>query len=180
MENPRKTTNIDVMDNQAPHVVLGRDRVADSHPVKVVAPEALPDAHPIDFHALGLAGVVDRLAERIRGTGLNVELEVLHTDAEIDRRTAMLLYRATDELFRNILARAAATEVKVRLQAASQGIQVCIQHDGIGVHDELMLSAEPMEGGLRNLLHVVGLGGGYIRVESNPEATSITIKLPLH
>jgi two-component system sensor histidine kinase UhpB len=152
----------------------------DSHPVKVlVASNGFRDAHPLDFHALGLAGVIDRLAARMRLVGLMVALDVEPADADIDRRTAILLYRATDELFRNILTHAVAREVKIRLQVAPGAVQVCIQDDGIGFHGKGMLSGEPPEGGLRKLHRVVSAAGGHMDVQSSPETgTRVTVQLP--
>ncbi|MBT2549589.1 sensor histidine kinase [Arthrobacter sp. ISL-65] len=153
----------------------------DSHPVKVlVASDGLVDAHPFDFHALGLAGVIDRLAVRMRSAGLRVALEVGHAEAEIDRRSAILLYRATDELFRNIMAHARAQEVKILLQVAPGAIQLRIQDDGIGFHCKRLLSEEAAEGGLRKLHRVIGRAGGYLDVESSRETgTCVTVQLPL-
>ncbi|MDQ1059878.1 two-component system sensor histidine kinase UhpB [Arthrobacter globiformis] len=153
----------------------------DSHPVKVVmAFDGLVDAHPLDFHALGLAGVIDQLAVRMRSVGLKVALEVGHGEAEIDRRSAILLYRATDELFRNIVAHALAQEVKILLQVAPGAIQLSIQDDGVGFHGKRLLSEEATDGGLRKLHRVIGRAGGYLDVESSTETgTCVTVQLPL-
>jgi signal transduction histidine kinase len=153
----------------------------DAHPVKViVASDGLVDAHPFDFHALGLAGVIDQLAVRMRSVGLKVALEVGHADAEVDRRSAILLYRATDELFRNILAHSLAQEVKVLLHVAPGTIQLSVQDDGTGFHGKRLLSEEAAEGGLRKLHRVIGRAGGYLDVESSTETgTCVTVQLPL-
>lgn len=152
----------------------------DSHPVKMlVASNGFLDAHPLDFHALGLAGVIDRLAARMRSNGLKVALEVGPADAEIDRRIAILLFRATDELLRNILAHGVACEVTILLQVAPGTIQLCIQHDGTGFHRKRMLSGESTEGGLWKLHRAVSAAGGYMDVQSSRETgTCITVQLP--
>jgi signal transduction histidine kinase len=154
----------------------------DAHPVKVVmAPDGLEDAHPFDFHALGLAGVIDQLAAvRMRSVGLKVALEVGHAEAEVDRRSAILIYRATDELFRNIVAHSLAQEVKVLLHVAPGSIQLSVQDDGTGFHGKRLLSEEAAGGGLRKLHRVIGRAGGYLDVESSEESgTCVTVQLPL-
>ncbi|MFC9350497.1 sensor histidine kinase [Arthrobacter sp. NPDC057013] len=167
------------MSSEHPDSPLGP--LIDSHPVKVaVTSDVVVDVHPFDFHALGLAGVIDRLAARMRSVGLKVALEVGHAEAEIDRRIAILLYRVTDELFRNIVAHALAQEVKILLQVAPGAIELSVQDDGTGFHGNRLLSTEAAEGGLRKLHRAVGRAGGYLDVRSSEETgTCVTVQLPL-
>ncbi|WP_354263271.1 ATP-binding protein [Arthrobacter sp. OAP107] len=90
----------------------------------------------------------------------------------------MSLYRATDEIFRNILAHAVARKVAVRLKVEPGSVRVCVQDDGVGF--DRSPSGDATEGGLRRLQREVSLAGGYLDVQSRPgTGTFVIVQLPL-
>lgn len=140
----------------------------------------LTDTHPVDFNTLGVAGAIDRLALALRERGTKVCLETPHQWMEVDRQSAMLLYRAAQELLSNIYKFAEASAVTVRLACVSHSIELKITDDGVGF-DECAASRGRHAGmGLRLLRLAVGSAGGGMTVDSSAGAgTSVTITLPL-
>ncbi|GAP54976.1 hypothetical protein AHiyo6_15410 [Arthrobacter sp. Hiyo6] len=57
----------------------------------------ITDRGPVDFHALGLAGCIDRLAAPLRQQGTTVLWETPHHGVEVPAGCASLLYHAAQE-----------------------------------------------------------------------------------
>lgn len=140
----------------------------------------LTDTQPVDFDALGVAGAIDRLAFALREHGTEVILEAPHHWMVVDRRSAMLLYRAAQELLSNTYKFAGASTVTVRLASLSHAIQLKVTDDGSGFDERTASSARHGGMGLRLLRIAVGAAGGETAVNSGPGAgTCVTVKLPL-
>jgi two-component system NarL family sensor kinase len=140
----------------------------------------LTDTKPVDFHALGVAGAIDRITLPLRERGTAVRLETPHHGMEIDEQLATLLYRAAQELLSNIYTSAAASAVTVRLGCVSHAVQLKITDDG-GGFDVLAASSGRHGGmGLRLLRLTVGNAGGEMTIDSSAATgTCVTITLPL-
>lgn len=140
----------------------------------------LTDTHPVDFYALGVAGAIDRLALPLRERGTAVRLETPHHGMEVDRQSAVLLYRAAQELLSNIYKFTDASAVTVRLGCISHGIQLKVTDDGVGFDVRQATSAKHSGWGLRLMHLTVGLAGGEMTIESSAGAgTCVTVTLPL-
>lgn len=140
----------------------------------------LTDTRPVDFDALGVAGAIDRLAFALRERGTEVFLEAPHHWMEVDRKCAMLLYRAAQELLSNIYKFAAASSVTVRLASLSHAVQLKVTDDGGGFDEHTASSGRHGGMGLRLLRLAVGAAGGEMTVDSRPATgTCVTIRLPL-
>ena len=134
----------------------------------------------MDFGTLGVAGAIDRLALALRERGMEVRLETPHHWMEVDRQTAILLYRAAQELLSNIYKFAEASTVTVRLACVSHAVQLKVTDDGGGFDARAAGSGKHAGVGLRLLGLAVGTAGGTMAVESSPGAgTCVTITLPL-
>jgi two-component system, NarL family, sensor histidine kinase UhpB len=143
----------------------------------------LTDTHPVDFHALGVSGAIDRLTLPLRERGTAVHLETPHHGMEVDRQSATLLYRAAQELLSNVYKFAQASAVTVRLgcvtQGTSHGIQLKVSDDGCGFDVPAAMACRHAGKGLRLMQMAVVLAGGEMAIDSSAAGTCVTITLPL-
>jgi two-component system NarL family sensor kinase len=154
------------------------------HSDEVVAVRGvLTDTHPVDFHALGLTGAIDRLALPLRNRGTAVQLEPPHHGMEVDRKTATLLYRAAQELLSNVYKFAQASAVTVRLgcvtHGMNHGVQLKVTDDGGGFDVPAAMVGRHTGMGLRLMRMAVGLAGGEVIIDSSAAGTCVTVTLPL-
>ncbi|WP_354257817.1 ATP-binding protein [Arthrobacter sp. OAP107] len=145
----------------------------------------LTDLHQVDFYVLGVAGAINRLTLPLRERGVAVRMETPHHGMEVNRDSALLLYRAAQELLSNIHKFAEASAVTVRLccvckTGASHGVQLQVSDDGVGF-DALTVSHGRHTGmGLQLMrLAVDAAGGGVTVLSSASEGTCVTVTLPL-
>jgi two-component system, NarL family, sensor histidine kinase UhpB len=139
----------------------------------------LTDTHPVDFHAIGVAGAIDRVALPLRQRGTAVRLETPHHGMEVDRQSAELLYRAAQELLSNIYKYADASTVTVRLGCVSHAVQLKVTDDGAGFDVPAATSGRHSGMGLRLMRLAVGVAGGGMTIDSSAAGTCVTITLPL-
>lgn len=140
----------------------------------------LTDTHPVDFEVLGVAGAIDRLALPLRERGTEVHLETPHHGMDVDRQSALLLYRAAQELLSNIFNFAEASAVTVRLDCVSHAVQLQVIDNGGSFDVPAGASGRNTGVGLRHLRHAVGLAGGEMTIDSSTASGScVTITLPL-
>ncbi len=144
----------------------------------------LTDTHPVDFHALGVSGAIDRLTLPLRQRGTGVQLEAPHHQMEVDRQSATLLYRAAQELLSNVYKFAQASAVTVRLGCVTHGmghgVQLKVTDDGRGFDVPTAMTGRHAGMGLRLMHAAVVLAGGEMTVDSSAAAgTCVTITLPL-
>ncbi|WP_454699412.1 sensor histidine kinase [Arthrobacter humicola] len=140
----------------------------------------ITDQAPVDFHALGLAGCIDRLAAPLREQGTTVRWETPHHGVEIPSGTAGLLYHAAQEALSNALKFAGATELTVRLAAVHHGIRLTVADNGAGFDRKDRTGNRPQGFGLFLMSIAVHEAGGTATVDSAPgEGTCVTVTLPL-
>lgn len=144
----------------------------------------LTDTQPVDFHALGVTGAIDRLTIPLRERGTAVHLEAPHHRTEVDRQSATLLYRAAQELLSNCYKFAQASMVTIRLGCVAQGlshsVQLKVTDDGSGFDVPAAMIGRHTGMGLRLMRAAVGLAGGEMIIDSSAAAgTCVTITLPL-
>jgi two-component system sensor histidine kinase UhpB len=143
----------------------------------------LTDTHPVDFHALGVTGAIDRLTLPLRERGTAVHLETPHHGMEVDRQSATLLYRAAQELLSNVYKFAQASGVTIRLccvtQGMSHGVQLKVSDDGRGFDVAAAMVGRHTGMGLRLMQVAVVLAGGEMIIASSAAGTCVTITLPL-
>jgi two-component system NarL family sensor kinase len=139
----------------------------------------LTDTQPVDFHALGVAGAIDRVALPLRARGIAVRLETPHHGMEVDRQSAVLLYRSAQELLSNIYKFADASVVTVRLGCVSHAVQLKVTDDGGGFDVQAATTGRHSGMGLRLMRLAVGEAGGEMTIDSSLTGTCVTITLPL-
>jgi two-component system, NarL family, sensor histidine kinase UhpB len=144
----------------------------------------LTDTHPVDFHALGVTGAIDRLTLPLRARGTVVHLDTPHHGMEVDRQSATLLYRAAQELLSNVYKFAQASAVTVRLGCVihdmNHDVQLKVSDDGRGFDVPAAMVGRHTGMGLRLMQVAVVLAGGEMIIDSSAAAgTCVTITLPL-
>jgi two-component system NarL family sensor kinase len=144
----------------------------------------LTDTHPVDLHALGVTGAIDRLTLPLRQHGIVVHVEAPHHRMEVDRQSAMLLYRAAQELLSNVYKFAQASDVTVRLgcitRGMSHGVQLKVTDDGRGFDVPAAMTGRHSGMGLRLMRTAIVLAAGEMTIDSSSgTGTSVTITLPL-
>jgi signal transduction histidine kinase len=134
----------------------------------------------VDFHALGVAGCIDRLAEPLRRSGVEVHWEIPHHGIEISSASAALLYHVAQETFSNTLNYADAGRLTIRLNAVYHGIQLTVSDDGNGFEIHAAPSGRRHGFGLLLMSLAVHDAGGTVNIESEPgKGTSVSVTLPL-
>lgn len=140
----------------------------------------ITDQSPVDFHALGLAGCIDRLAAPLREQGTSVRWETPHHGIEIAADSAALLYHVAQEALSNALKYAGATELTVRLAAVHHGIRLIVADNGAGFDRNDHTVNRPQGFGLLLMSIAVHEAGGTAIVDSAPgKGTCVTVTLPL-
>lgn len=140
----------------------------------------ITDQSPVDFHALGLAGCIDRLAAPLREQGTSVRWETPHHGIEIPAGSAALLYHVAQEALSNALKYAGATELTVRLAAVHHGIRLIVADNGAGFDRNDHTGDRPQGFGLLLMSIAVHEAGGTVTVDTAPgKGTCVTVTLPL-
>jgi two-component system sensor histidine kinase UhpB len=134
-----------------------------------------------DFHALGLAGCIDRLTVPLRQQGVCVRWETPHHGVEIPATCATLLYRAGQETLTNVYRHAHATELTVRLAAVYHSIRLIITDNGVGFNPESQAPDTRNHGyGVCLMTMAVHEAHGTITIDSAPsKGTQVSITIPL-
>jgi two-component system NarL family sensor kinase len=98
---------------------------------------------------------------------------------EVDRQSAVLLYRSAQELLSNIYKFADASVVTVRLGCVSHAVQLKVTDDGGGFDVQAATTGRHSGMGLRLMRLAVGEAGGEMTIDSSLTGTCVTITLPL-
>jgi two-component system sensor histidine kinase UhpB len=140
----------------------------------------ITDRHPLDFHALGLAGCIDRLTVPLRQQGTAVHWDTPHWGIEIPAHCAYLLYQSAREALSNALKYSDASELTVQLYAVDHGLRLVVADDGAGFDSQLAVSGRHHGYGLRLMSVAVQEAGGCVDISSTPGlGTTVTVTLPL-
>ncbi|WP_411374486.1 sensor histidine kinase [Arthrobacter sp. MPF02] len=140
----------------------------------------LTDQHPLDFHALGLAGCIDRLTGPLRQRGTAVHWDTPHWGIEIPADCASLLYQSAREALSNAYKYSAASHLTVQLAAVHHGIRLVVSDDGTGFDSGRATCGRHHGYGLRLMAVAVREAGGSMEIDSSPgHGTSVTVTLPL-
>lgn len=103
---------------------------------------------------------------------LSDELERLGPELEI------ALFRLVQESIANAVEHARAKNVELRVERVSEGLELCVADDGIGIAD--VAAARNLSRGLAGMLNRVRSLNGTIDIDTRPQAgTRIKIFVPL-
>lgn len=138
------------------------------------------DTLTADFHALGLAGCIDKLTVPLRRQGVCVRLETPHHGVEIPATCATLLYHAAQETLTNALRHSHATELTVRLAAVYHGVRLTVTDNGVGFNCNSQTTGRKHGYGVSLMTMAVHEAAGTISIDSAPEkGTQVAITIPL-
>lgn len=145
------------------------------------AGSVITDDLTAEFHALGLAGCIDKLTAPLRRQGVCVRWETPHHGVEIPAHCATLLFRAGQETLANAYRHSQATELTVRLAAVYHGIRLTITDNGVGFDPDSQAPDCRNHGyGVCLMTMAVHEAQGTIIVDSAPgKGTRVSITLPL-
>ncbi len=124
---------------------------------------------------VGFVPAVEELAVRARGTGLEVELSL--APLELAKETEELLYRAVQELLRNVVVHASARHCRVELTDVDGLAQLTVTDDGRG--SAFVPGLDVQHFGLFMLDEAVSAASGSLKLHTSPDdGVTVTITLP--
>nr|MDP9126511.1 HAMP domain-containing protein [Pseudomonadota bacterium] len=141
----------------------------------------IPRLTPLVLDRLGLAEALRDLVDRTRRSqpGLHIELHAAIDESTPSADAALTLYRAAQEGITNALRHGQATTLRVRLDAADDGMTLEVVDDGHGLAEGW--SADDGHHGLRWLAErVEALGGCFAIDRADPHGVRLVVRVPLH
>jgi signal transduction histidine kinase len=136
------------------------------------------EIYPPNLEEEGLESALSDLLARSRPRGVTPELDTSHLAAPLPAAMSRLLYRAAQELLRNVLRHADAASICVRVSAIDGVAVLEVEDDGQGFEPSSDVPAGHV--GLRGLAGLVANAGGSMRVRSSPgEGTTVRVEVPL-
>lgn len=141
---------------------------------------ALVSAYPPAIGAGGLGRAVADLAVPLRDGGIRCFLDIPHGLALPDT-VEKLLFRASQEAMRNVVAHSKAQEATVRVWKAGEVAGIEIRDDGVGFEPgQDGLGASEGHLGLKILDDLARDAGASLLIESQPgEGTTVRLEVPL-
>jgi len=137
---------------------------------------------PAALEEFGLSTALETLMqETAQNSDLKVSCACNIEDIKLPEEVEVTLYRITQEGLTNVLRHASAAEVRLELKSVKEGIQLCIEDDGIGF-SPANLPGEPGKRhlGLVSMRERAEMLGGTLDVYTAPqEGTTIRVFIPL-
>ena len=160
----------------APEVREAADRVRDS--VRQLR-SLIVEIYPQNLYEEGLEAAVSDLLARLEPRGIATSLTVNAQLQEFPVGTTQLLYRATQEGLRNVVAHAGASSVAVSLTSKGSRALLEITDDGRGLAGE-EVPERPGHLGLRALAGLAEDMGATLSVRSTPgKGTVLALEVPI-
>jgi signal transduction histidine kinase len=142
---------------------------------RLLATELHPPSLSDDGVGAALGWVADHARQRY---GLTVHLDVTAAQTLPSPDVRALLTRVARELLFNVVKHAGTGEAWVKAWCDAEGCHLSVRDEGQGFEEPGSDDATGL--GLSELRHRVGLAGGELEVESEPdEGTTVTALLPL-
>ena len=140
----------------------------------------LVDIYPPNLAEEGLASALAELAAGLEQAGMTVRLETEGTE-DLPPATAALLFRAAQEVLRNVAAHSRAGTVVVSAVRRNGTATLVVDDDGRGF-DEFELTEQSKDGhfGLRSLGDLLADAGGGLTVRAAPgQGTRVEAQVPV-
>jgi len=127
------------------------------------------DLRPLAVDQLGLVGAVQQQLERFgEETGIQA-FSSMSGDIALDPLAEVTVFRVVQECLSNVQKHANASQVEVRLQAMTNGLEVSVQDNGQGFDPHKIVSGSNGEGvGLLSMRERAELVRGCLSVWSSP------------
>lgn len=136
----------------------------------------LSTLRPRSLEDLGLIAAAEWLRDSVRAAGLACELHASEDfgAAELGPEVELVLFRLLQEATTNTLKHAEARSVRLQLALEGADMLARVRDDGHG-----FAAGAPTSGfGLLGLSERLRAGGGALTVESGPDGTVVTARLP--
>jgi signal transduction histidine kinase len=131
---------------------------------------------PALLDELGLEAAIKRFVRELVKDNLEVDILVRVPDT-LERNTATVIYRVTQEALTNIVRHAKAKHTSVVVTTSAEGIQLIVEDDGVGFDPNTVAASEHI--GLSSMRERVELLGGVFAIESLAgKGTTLSAKLP--
>ncbi len=137
---------------------------------------------PAALEEFGLSTALETLVqETAQNSGLQVNCDCCLADCNLSEEVEVTLYRIGQEGLTNVLHHASANEVRLTLQPVADGIQLCIEDDGIGFNPDKIPSGEGIRHlGLVSMRERAEMLDGTLDVYTAPnQGTTIQVYIPL-
>jgi signal transduction histidine kinase len=141
----------------------------------------LVEIYPANLQEEGLESALGDLLNALEARGIATRLVADLGTSVVDTDASTLIYRAAQETLRNVVAHAAATEVRVTLEVAGGSLQLVVDDNGRGFSLDV-LDERTNDGhvGLRSLSGLAADLGGSVEVRSTPGiGTRVQVAVPL-
>ena len=141
----------------------------------------LVEIYPANLEEEGLQSAIGDLLNALEARGLTTRLVADLGAIDIDPEASALIYRAAQEALRNVVAHAAATEVRVALDIDQHALRLVVDDNGRGFSTDI-LEARTDDGhlGLRSLAGLAVDLGGSLEVRSSPgTGTRVQMSVPI-
>ncbi|HSJ25973.1 MAG TPA: ATP-binding protein [Longimicrobiales bacterium] len=141
------------------------------------------ELRPPALDNLGLAAALQAHLEEWSGRhGVDADFHAANLDKQrLSPETETTLYRVAQEALTNVLKHAGASHVSMVLERRRGNVQLIIEDNGRGFDVERVL-ASPRTArrlGVRGMRERVALVGGYLNIESSPDAgTAVFVRVP--
>jgi signal transduction histidine kinase len=132
----------------------------------------------------GWQKTMERLCEQVAAA---TDIEMSYTqngsmEKALDQQSQIHIYYIIMELINNIQKHAQARLIRLNCNAIHSGVEVCLQHNGMGINQEEYLYRLQSESGvgLHSIAHRIILLSGSIHFENNEQnGAHVQIKLPI-
>ncbi|MDQ2780128.1 MAG: cache domain-containing protein [Pseudomonadota bacterium] len=134
---------------------------------------------PTTLDTLGLGTALRQLGDEMCGAvGTGFELQTENVPADLPAEIRTTLFRVSQEALTNVCKHAAASRVRMKLEAVAEGLRLTIADDGQGF-DSAAMTEHPRRGiGLRNMRERLLAIGGHLRLSSRPRHTQVVAEVP--
>jgi PAS domain S-box-containing protein len=131
--------------------------------------------------SLDRAGLADALREYIAYADANLPGYRLDNElvTEPSDETRTIAYRIALEALTNVQRHAEAEHVEIVLAEREGGLLMRIRDDGVGMPSEMLSSGRPGHLGLASIRERAEMVGGWSRVDSKGEGTTVEVWLPM-
>lgn len=136
------------------------------------------DLRPALLDELGLESAIKRFVRELApGGGIKVDVFV-RVPESLERDTAIVLYRVTQEALTNVVRHAKASHASVVITMTGDAVQLIVEDNGLGFEVSSVAAFEHV--GLSSMRERVELVGGSFALESLPQkGTTVSARLPL-
>ena len=136
------------------------------------------DLRPALLDELGLAAAIKRFTRELVPQGSMTVDILVRVPKTLERDTAIVIYRVSQEALTNVVRHAKALHASVVVTASEDMVQLIIEDDGIGFDPGDVATSEHI--GLSSMRERIELLGGIFSIESIPsKGTTIIAELPL-